>query len=98
MRYFGHISLDSSSDLGMHVKGWERLPVVWCSGISEMFGDVWDRGGVKMDVKKCLLEDAFGKETLTKNGSGNALKYQLFVYMGCGRNSVGGISTCWFYV
>ena len=25
------------------------MPVVWCRGISEMFGDVWDRGGVYMD-------------------------------------------------
>ena len=51
------------------------MPVVWCKGISEMFGDAWDRGGVKIDVKKCIWNDActsvvgaFGKETLTSNG------------------------------
>ena len=40
------------------------------------------------------MVDAFGKETLTENAGRNALKYQLFVCMGCGRNSVGEISTC----
>ena len=58
--------------MGIHIGGWEQIPVVWCKGISEMFGDVWDRGGVKIDVKKCFwndgctsMVDAFGKETLT---------------------------------
>ena len=35
-------------------KGWERMPVAWRRGISEMSGDVWNTGGVWMDVKKCL--------------------------------------------
>ena len=37
-----------------------------------MLGDVWDRGGVKIDVKKYIWNDgcmpmvgAFGKKTLT---------------------------------
>ena len=38
--------------------------------------------------------DAFGKETLTENWQRNALKYQLFVWIGCVRNSVGENLTC----
>ena len=44
---------------GMHVKSWERMPVVWCRGISEMFGDVWNRGGAKTDIKKCLWNGGY---------------------------------------
>ena len=51
--HFRHMSLDSSSYLGIHVRGWVQMPVVWWKDISEMFGDMWDRG-VKMDVKKYL--------------------------------------------
>ena len=39
------------------------------------------------------MVDAFGKETLTEHWLKNALRYQLFVWMGCGRDSVGDIST-----
>ena len=46
---------------------------------------------LKINVSEMV--DAFGKETLTENGKRNALKYQLFGWLGCGRNSVGEIST-----
>ena len=53
-RHFGHISLDSSSDSVIRIRCWEQLPVVWFRGISGIFGHVWDKGRVKVDVNKCL--------------------------------------------
>ena len=40
------------------------MPVVWCRGIPEMFGDVWDRGGVKMliNVSEIMVWFKMGRE------------------------------------
>ena len=43
------------------------MPAVWCKGISQMFGDVWDIDGWMLrNVSE--MADAFGKEILTQNG------------------------------
>ena len=92
--FWSHIF--DSSDSGMYAKDWERMPVVWCRGISETFGDVWNRGGVKMDVKKCLWNgECFWKRNIDWKWVENALEYQLFVWLGCSRNSLGESS---FYI
>ena len=44
------------------------------------------------------MVDAFGKETLAEHWFRNAPRYQLFVWMECGRDSVGDISTYWLYI
>ena len=36
-----------------------RMPAVGWRGISKMLGDVWDSGGVKMDVKTCIWNGGF---------------------------------------
>ena len=41
------------------------MAVVWCRGISEMFGDVWDRGGVKWMLRSVYeMVGVFGKKNI----------------------------------
>ena len=70
--------------------------VVWCKGISEMFGDVWDMAVAKMDVKKCIWNDgctfmvgAFEKKKLKKHWLKMGKEMHSNIKYLCGWGAVG---------